>query len=195
VLRRPPAQPADGPLGAPLPYARLGVAAGAVALGVSSRGDALVLAVLLAVLAERPARVLGALGALVGSCVRWGTTTLGAIAGAQAVLGPAGWTGSTLAVSSAWAGAVGLVAATPRPLKVSAGDLVAAAPFGVAAAAVVAGSGPGGPLAVRVLAALVAVALGATVSRLRRQPAAAAIADGVALLGGIAAVVLAVWAR
>ncbi|HJR26127.1 MAG TPA: hypothetical protein VJ804_11670, partial [Acidimicrobiales bacterium] len=70
----------------PLPaVAATAVAAGAVVLGVTSRGEAIVLGLLLLALELRPTTLLAVAGALLASSWRWGTTSLDALAGAQAV--------------------------------------------------------------------------------------------------------------
>ena len=76
--------------------------AAATVVGVLSRGDALVLAVLLTLAAFDLAA--GATSILVALAVlaRLGTTSLTAMAGAQAVLGPAGATGPAIGALSAW---------------------------------------------------------------------------------------------
>jgi len=85
--------------------------AAAFVLAVTSRGDVVVLALLLGLGTGRRRAGLAAAGALGAAMVRWGSPSLSAIAGAQAVLGPAGWTGSRAAIVSAWFGAVALVLA------------------------------------------------------------------------------------
>jgi hypothetical protein len=132
----------------------------ALALAVTSRGDVIVLALLLAFGAGRRASGLAAAGALGAAMVRWGSPSLGAIAGAQAVLGPAAWTGSALAVASAVLGAAALVlAAAPLVRDSWATRAACVAPFAAAAADVAIGPAPGGAIALRVLATLAAIAL------------------------------------
>lgn len=80
---------------------RLGAAAAALLLAVLSRGDVLVLAAMLALLTWRPLPVVALVPALVAGGWRWGSTSLEAISGAQAVLGPAGTVGPTAAAVSA----------------------------------------------------------------------------------------------
>ena len=120
----------------PLAPARLAAAGAALALGLASSGDALLLAVLVG-LAAADGVVFG-VGTVVvlSTLVRWGTTSLPALAGAQAVLGPAVVTGSELAATSVALAAaalllVGALADRPR--------VVTAAPAGVWAGLVVAG--------------------------------------------------------
>jgi len=140
-----------------------------------------VVAVVLAALGRSRASTAAPVFACLASVVRWGSSSLGAIAGAQAVLGPAGWTGDIAAVASAWCTAVALVAGAP------AGPALLALPFGVAAADVVAGPAPGGALAVRVLATAVAAALALAVSaRLRSAGWARALDTGCVLAGALA---------
>ena len=128
---------------------RLAAAAAALVLAVSSRGDSLVLGVLLVVLAGRPTALVAVGGALVASAWRWGDSSLEALAGAQAVLGPAGGVGPAPAAAAAWRAAAARVAAVARRP-----DPLEAAAVGAATAAVLAGPAPGGDLPVRVIVAL-----------------------------------------
>ena len=102
----------------PLEVLRTAAAAAAVVLAVLSRGDVLVLGALLVVVAWRlPA--LAVLPALVAASWRWGSTSLDALAGAQAVLGPAGFVGPTTAAAASWLAAVAiLVSSAPAPAHV-----------------------------------------------------------------------------
>jgi hypothetical protein len=154
----------------------------------TSSGDVLLLGVLLGLAAADLA--IGATGVVVGLAVvgRWGTSSLAALAGAQAVVGAAGVTGPALLAASAWCGAAALILAAPR-------QPLATAAFGLAAADVVAGPAAlwsgGGPLAIRVAASLVAVLLAffaanGVPSRLARIGA---------LVAAVAAAVLVVAAR
>jgi hypothetical protein len=85
-------------------------------LAVLSRGDALVVATLLALAAWRPLPVAALGAALVASSWRWGSTSLEALAGAQAVLGPAGWVGPTAAALSSWLAGVAVLLGATRAL-------------------------------------------------------------------------------
>src|SRR5439155_17998361 len=129
---------------------------GAVTMALLSSGDVLLLGVLLGIACAD--LVVGATGVVVGLAVvgRWGTPSLAALAGGQAVVGAAGVTGPTLLAASAWCAAAALALAAPR-------RPVATVAFGLAAADVVAGpaalSSGGGLLAIRVAASLVAVLL------------------------------------
>ena len=98
---------------------RTAAAAAALVLAVTSRGDALGLAVLLAVVAWRPVAAAAVGLALVATSWRWGSTSLEAIAGAQTVLGPAGVVEPTSAAAASWlaAGAI-VLAAAPHGLQV-----------------------------------------------------------------------------
>jgi hypothetical protein len=131
------------------PTLRLAAAAAVLVLAGTSRGDSLVLGVLVVLLAGRPTALVAVGGAFVASAWRWGDSSLEALAGAQAVLGPAGGVGPAPAAAGAWLAAAALVAAAarrPHPLE--------AAALGAAAAAVLAGPAPGGDLPVRVIVAL-----------------------------------------
>ena len=135
---------------------------------MSSRGDVAALALLLGLGSMSALTATTVALALASSLVRWGSPSLGAIAGAQAVLGPAGWTGSGLAVGSAWTAAAAVVLAARAPAR--AGWLAAvlwAAPFGVTAADLVIGPAPGGALALRAVASLVATVLATVLIRQR----------------------------
>jgi hypothetical protein len=160
-----------------MPRAALLVAA--LALALSSRGDVVVLTVLLGFGAGRRASGVAAAAALTAALVRWGSPSLGAIAGAQAVLGPAGWTGSIFAVASAWTGAAALMLAAISFDRTSTMlTALSVAPFAIAAADVIAGPAPGGALAVRVVASAIAIVLSTVVARWRSFPALA-VAVGV----------------
>jgi hypothetical protein len=137
-------------------------------------GDALLLGVLLAVVAVDLIAGLGAFLATGSVLVRWGSSSLGALAGDQAVLGGAGWTGSLPAAASSWCAAAALIAATPA-------GAMAAIGFGLAAASVVAGPGIGGPVLVRVAASAVGVAAAWAASRfgVRTWTRIAAVVGGV----------------
>jgi len=162
--------------------------AAALALAVTSRGDVVMLALLLGFGAGRRASGLAAAAALAAALVRWGSPSLGAIAGAQAVLGPAGWTGSSLAVASAWLGAGALVCAAVSLDRTSTVvTALSVAPFAIAAADVAVGPAPGGALAARVLASVVALAVTTLLARWRSLPSIAVGAGALALLcAGIA---------
>lgn len=106
------------PAGAGLTTAAVGplrtaASVAAAVLAVLSRGDVIVLAALLALAAWRLPAVAAAVPALLATAWRWGSTSLEALAGAQAVIGPAGWTGPTPAAVSSWLAAAALVLAVP----------------------------------------------------------------------------------
>jgi hypothetical protein len=160
------------------------VALAALVLAVSSRGDTVVLGLLLLALGPRPAALVAVGGALVASAWRWGDSSLEALAGAQAVLGPAGGVGPAPAAAGSWLAAAALllaVARRPEPWS--------AAAVGAAAAAVVAGPAPGGELPVRVIVG-VGVAAGAfALGHLRvAHRTLDRLLAGVAALAGVGAV-------
>jgi hypothetical protein len=165
----------------------LAAVAAALALVLTSAGDTFLLAAVLG-LAAADLTVLAS-GALVAIAVlaRWGTTSLAGLAGAQAVLGPAGWRGSVLASASAWCAAAALIAAAGTTRRTS-----IAVALGLAAGLVVAG-----PAAARADAALVRAA-GAAVGVVLALVCARAFSPRVALpltlSLGAAAVVLGVVA-
>lgn len=86
--------------------------AAALTLILSSSGDALLVAVLVG-LAAMDVAVAG-IGVLAALAVlgRWGTTSLSALAGLQAVVGPAGLRGEAVGASSSWVAALALVVAS-----------------------------------------------------------------------------------
>jgi hypothetical protein len=156
--------------------------AATLALVLTSTGDALLVAVALGVAAaDRAAFVTVGLAAL-AVLGRWGTTSLAALAGGQAVIGPAGVTGSAPSVASAWLAAAALVA-------VAAGRrwLPATLALGVLAALVVAGPAATSPVdaVVRAAAAVVGASAAALSRRVmpRRLGVAAALALGAAGAG------------
>lgn len=124
---------------------RLGAAAGAASLVLLSTGDAFLLAVLLGVAALDV--LAGGTVAAVGVVLlaRWGSSSLTAAAGAQAVLGPGFLVGPRPAAAAITLAAVSLVLVAPA-------GLVAVA-FGAAAGLVAAGPSAGsiGDAAVRAL--------------------------------------------
>ena len=71
------------------------------------------LAALLALAAWRPLPAVAIVTALVATAWRWSSTALEDIAGAQAVLGPAGVVDPPAAAAAAWLGAVAVLLATP----------------------------------------------------------------------------------
>ena len=161
----------------------LGAAGAAAALILSSTGDAYVVVALLGLAALEATSVALAGAAFTATLLRWGSRSLAATAGVQAVLGPAVIVAPVLgAVSTAAAAAALLLAATPGPTAV---------PFGLAAAAIAAGPAGTSPdlLAVRIgasiLGAVAALAIARQVPRARRRPlgfAAAAVAVAAALV-------------
>jgi hypothetical protein len=166
-----------------MPSLRVALLVAAFVLAVSSRGDVVVLALLLGLGSASRASGFGTATALAAAMVRWGSPSMRAIAGAQAVLGPGGWTGSGAAVASAWLAGLALVAAarpSSRPTPVW--TVIAVAPFAAAAADVVAGPSTGGAIAARVAGSVVALGLGIVVSRWRRAPRAACLLGTAALL-------------
>jgi hypothetical protein len=170
------------------PAAVRALAVAALVLAVTSKGDALVLGVVLLLLELRPATFVAVSAALAASSWRWGSTSLDALAGAQAVLGPAGWVGPTAAAAGSWLAALALLLTLSRGT-----DPIRLAAIGATVAAVVAGPGPGGQLAVRagvaVAAAAAALALGTLTGPrpgLERVVAGLAVALGVGALVAVA---------
>jgi hypothetical protein len=147
-------------------------------LALGSIGDAFVLASLLAVGGGESAPALAAATVAVLTVVRIGSSSLTALAGAQAVLGPAGWVGPPLQAAGSWASAAGLVIASPGGW--------AALPFGACAALAVAGPAPrtGHDVAIRAAAVAIAAACAVLSGRWlpRRLAWAGAAAAGAGLL-------------
>ncbi len=175
-LDRPPPRPPDSPL-------RLATTVAAATVAATSSGEAVLLAVLLGLAAAELGSAVVAATAVVAFALRWGSTSLDAIAGAQAVLGPGGSVGPAGAVAATWCAAVALVVAAPAGWPAIA--------FGAAAALGVAGPAPGGPadIAVRMGATAAGVAVALVAGRLlpRRPAQAVGIAlAGVALLLAVA---------
>lgn len=147
--------PSTGQLG-------LAALAAAAALAATSSGDVVLLAVLLGLAAgDLTAGVTAAL-ALAALAVRWGSTSLDAIAGAQAVLGAGGLVGPAAAVAAAWAAAAALVLAPRREWQ--------AVAFGAAAAVCVAGPSIAGPGDAAVRGAGVMAGIGTALALGRRVP-------------------------
>ena len=159
---------------------RAGLASAAALMAATSVGDVLLLGVALAVVAADVVVGAGVALAAASVLVRWGSSSLGALAGNQAVLGGAGWSGSVAAAASAWCAAAALLAATPSGLLPAAG-------FGLAAAAVVAGPGIGGAVGVRIAASVAGVVIAWVIGRFAAQRRT----RGLAVVGGALAVVLA----
>jgi len=181
----------------------------AVLLAVLSRGDVIVLAALLALGAWRPLPAIAVAGALAATAWRWSSTALEDIAGAQAVLGPAGFVDPPAAAVAAWFGALAIVLATPNLVeawlfeRARARALSIAQPAwlsralewlpplasGASAAVVVAGPARGGDVWARVLAAVVALALARLVAGRRRVLDRHLVLDASAALFGLGSVV------
>jgi hypothetical protein len=159
---------------------RAGLASAAALMAATSVGDVLLLGVVLAVVAADVVTGAGVVLAATSVLVRWGSSSLGALAGNQAVLGGAGWSGSIPGAASAWCAAAALVAATPPGVLPAAG-------FGLAAANVVAGPGLGGAVVVRIAASAAGVGAAWLVGRFAAQR----WTRGAAAVGGALAVVLA----
>jgi hypothetical protein len=160
-------------------------------MALGSTGDVFLLAVLLGLAALDLLSGGVAALAMVSVVGRWGTTSLAALAGGQAVLGAAGWTGTTALVASSWAGAAALVLACPE-------GWVPAVAFGAAAAQLVAGPALGdgssaGLVALRVVGPLVGMGLCVAVAQLSRRlffARTAIVAAGGALAAAAAALAL-----
>jgi hypothetical protein len=149
-------------------------------MAVTSTGDVILLGVLLGLAASDA--VAGGVGVLAATGVvgRWGTSSLAALAGGQAVVGAGGWTGSAALVASSWGGALALLLICPP-------GIAPAAAFGAAAAQLVAGpavadNSSAGAVALRVLAPLAGAGTAVVMARLVPRPIARIGAVAVAAL-------------
>lgn len=171
---RPPSGRNETP-GPPFPgLIRLGAAVGLAVMVITSTGDALVAGVLLGLATADLAA--GTVGVLVGIAVvgRWGSSSLAALAGGQAVLGAGGWSGPAGMVVSSWAAAAAVVMVCSRPRAASASTPEVPAGIlasGLLAAALVAGPAvgqdTGSVVTLRVVASAIAVAVAVLVIRAR----------------------------
>ncbi len=152
-------------------------------VALTSTGDVVLLGVLLGLASADLVAGAAVVAAGLSVAFRWGSTSLDAIAGAQAVLGPGGVVGPALATTSAWCAAAALVLATPRGWRAPA--------FGLAAALFVAGPAAtdGDSLALRVAAGVVAGGLAVAAGRWLPQAAARPAALALAAIAGVLALV------
>ena len=131
-------------------------------MAATSTGDVLALGVVLGLVAADV--LVGATAVLAGlaTLARWSSSSLGAVAGGQAVVGAAGWTGPWSSVLSSWAAAAALVLVCPRGRP-------AVLAFGLLAAGLVAGPALGGGsvphVVLRLVASVVGVATAAYAAR------------------------------
>jgi hypothetical protein len=168
----------------PLDDLRLAAAAGAAGLIVSSSGDVVLLVALLGLAATDAVPALVAGLSLLAIAIRWGTASITALAGAQAVLGPAVLVGPIAAAAGSVSAALALVLVAPGRL--------AAPVFGAAAGAAVAG--PGGSTATDLATRGASMLLGAVMASAVDSFAPRRVLRPMALLMAAAAVVLAVVA-
>jgi hypothetical protein len=142
-------------------------------LAATSSGEAIVLAVLLGAVAGDVFAFGAVLLAALSVVARWGTGSLAALAGGQAVVGPAGLFGTAAAVGSAWYAGVAIVLASPG------GWL--SLPFGVSAGLLVAGPAVASPATAGVRAVGAAVGVAAAVLAPRLVPTRLAVRVAFAL--------------
>ncbi len=173
----------------------LGAAAGLALMAATTSGDALFAGVLLGLAAADVAA--GVTGVLVAVSVagRWGLASLVALAGGQAVVGAAGWSGSPAMVLSSWAAAAAVVLACPRRPKAKGAapaSLPGAVACGLFAAALVAGPAGGwsstSVVALRVVASVLGTAATLVVARILPRRAARVL--GLLAATGAAAIAL-----
>ena len=143
----------------------------------------MLLAVLLGVAAADVAAGGVAVLALSAVAVRWGTTSLDAIAGAQSVLGPGAVVGPIAAVGAVWCAAAALVVAAPEGWPALA--------FGGAAALALAGPGPGGPADVALRLVATAAGMGCAAMAGSRLPAGYARVAAIVLAAAAAGLAVA----
>lgn len=137
---------------------RTGAGAGAAVLALSSSGEVVLLAVLLGVAAGELLAGVVAMLAVGSVAIRWGTTSVDAITGAQTVLGPAAAVGPLVAAASTWCAAAALILVKARGLT--------AYLFGLTAGIIAVGpAGAPEAVAIRVVAAAVGAALALTAQR------------------------------
>ena len=204
-MEPPRARPARGPR-TQLKTLRIAALAAASVLAIASKGDVAVLAAALVIGAGSSQRrsvavpataAVAIVLALATASMRVGATSLRAISGAQSVLGPAGWNGSSAAVVATWLAAAAVLCAA-RPFS-EARSWRATAPvalaFGSTAAAIAAGPGPGGAIAVRVAATIVATVVAGAVVAMRARPAPDTLVSVGGVLVGIAAIAFGIVAR
>ena len=131
-------------------------------LAATTTGDAFVAAALLALAVGDGIAAVTVVAAITATVVRWGSSSLTAVAGAQAVLGPAGVTGGVLDAASSWlaAAAVALTRGPGPPFV----------PAGVLAGVLVAGIAIGEPIDVVVRIAVSAVGVAAAFGAARLLP-------------------------
>lgn len=184
------------------------VAAGlaAAVLAGTSTGSTVVAALLIGFAAADRRSAGAALLAVTATAIRFRTATFDDLAGIQSVLGPAGTVGPATAAASAWAAAAAVVLATGAPAwrvrAIGTGRaaallerLPAAVPAlacGLLAAALVAGPGPS-DLLLRVGASLAATVLALVVGVAGTRPTLRRFVPWLAVVAGIASVVLAGW--
>ena len=186
----PPGPDVPGPVAsepdepAPVGPVRLTAATTAAAIALAGAGHVGVLAALLAVAAARPTTSAALALAAGATVVRWGSGSLAALGGAQAVLGPAGLVGPTAAAASSWLAAAAVLLCTPGPLRLkpTSGIVVGAIATGATAATLAVGPSAADEPVLRVAGVLVAVlvALATTFVPWRRAMSAAAFAAGLA---------------
>jgi hypothetical protein len=156
---------------------RLGASVAVVAMAGLATGDVVLAAVMLGVAVGDA--VVGAAAVLAGAAVvvRWGSSSLDAIGGNQAVLGLAGSVGPAVAAASTWVAAIAVVLSGRREWP----GIAAAA---VLAALLVAGPTDAGGWWIRIVATAVAGAVAFAADRAvpRRVASATAVAAAVVAL-------------
>ena len=160
----------------------------AAALLVTGRGRLPLLGVLVFVgAATLPAAAAGAL-AVAAAGLRWSTTSLAAVAGAQSVLGPAVAVGSVAEAGSAVLAAAGLLVATSAPGRRPVAVL-AAVVLGLLAATVAVAPAAGGGVAPRAAALVVGAVAGLVAASLPAAPWRSPAGVACALVAAVLAVV------
>ncbi|WP_436794031.1 hypothetical protein [Actinospongicola halichondriae] len=171
-----------------------GAAAGAAGLALTSTGSMVVAAVLLGIATRSRWSAATLLLATAAVGIRFSTVTFDDLAGIQSVLGSAGIVGPAAAAASAWCAAAAVIVATRVDLERSnLQRCVVSLAGGAMAAAIAVGAGPGGALADRVAATALASVAAFALLTTDDRPRLAAVRRIVAVVVGIAAVVLAGW--
>jgi hypothetical protein len=105
----PHVRPGIGSLGLTIEVVATAAAAGGALVGATSSGDVLLLGALTGFAALDLTAGVAAVLVAVSVLIRWGSSSLAALAGAQAVVGSAAWHGSPASALAAWCAGVGVL--------------------------------------------------------------------------------------
>ena len=180
--------------GVPAGTIETAAAVAAAGLALTSTGSMVVAAVLVGVAARSRWTGVATLLAVAAVGVRFSTVTFDDLAGLQSVLGSAGTIGTTTAAASAWAAAGAVIVGVRTPSGATGlHRIVLALAAGGLAAVIAVGPGPGGELALRVGATVLATVLVFVSTTVVTGDRAATMRTTVAVVAGVAAIVLAGW--